>query len=168
MDLSSIPSDVLRLKREKWLKPESRRNPVADNSLKVLDGTKNQEKVDRIGSIGTPASNTSSFNNNKRIFYGVTPPARTPVSTSSDYIRNKADFYGATPLNTQNSYKKPGPQISESRPISQNTDYQINLQRFYSCTPSDPLLYKKNARIFHGYSEKSRSPLVSAGKTLAQ
>lgn len=159
MDLSTVTPEELRYKREIWLKPGSRMQPVNHSGAVVKD-----------------------FNKNYANFYGVTPgstPVRTPASTSSQYCMNQARFYGTSPGASANNFNKDTakfygvtPVQSErppggSRPISQTTEFQLNTRNFYAATPSEPLQYKKNTNAFFNV-DKSRSPLVSAGRNLVQ
>ena len=199
MDLSTVSPEVLQAKRDKWLKPGSRMQPVQHTNIKVTDFGKNLAKFYGVtpppsnpSSAGSQAgynsrppneivtaSNpvpvaNSSYTKNAAKFYGATP-VPTPPGNNSNYLKNHAKFYGTTPPSSSFQGNVPNNvgsglenNVQASRPISQNTEFQINMQKFYSSTPSDSLQFRKNAKAFHHYSAKERSPLASAGKSLIQ
>ena len=160
MDLALVSSDVLQAKRENWIKPGERTQPVQQNQAK-LEFIKNQAKFFGATPMGTA--------NNKEKARVISPFANNPDNNSLEFNQARKKFFGVNSRDNSIQNTLVNKQIkSLSRPISGSTEFQINFRKFYSATPSEELLFKKNAKGFYNHQGNYNSPLVSAGRNLVR
>ncbi|OMJ81980.1 hypothetical protein SteCoe_17467 [Stentor coeruleus] len=167
-DLSTVSNEVLTYKRQVWCTPGSRQQKIQHSNIKVNDYSKNYAQFYGVTPPASGSGQDPYFNKNMARFYGTTPPV-SGTGKNPEFNKNMAQFYGVTPPQSgkpQSVYSSGGNNLS--RPISNSTEFQLNKQKFFTMTPDNDLQLKKNARAFYQASEKSRSPLVSAGKNLIQ
>jgi hypothetical protein len=150
MDLSTVSPEILQQKRQIWLTPGSRQQPIHPTHLQITNYA--------------PAPSTG-YAKSQAKFYGATPPVSGPGKNPA-FNQNSAKFYGITPPQTGKPQSETN-SINASRPISQNTEFQVNSQKFYLATPPEDLRYRKNAKAFFDYGN-NRSTLASAGRNIMQ